>query len=59
MNERPRIIRTQVEVELDLGQWLENRDRYIAQSAASKNGGVAPLPTIEQIRAANAEQRAA
>jgi hypothetical protein len=52
MNDRPQIIRTQTEIELDLGQWLENRERYVAQSAASKCGGVAPLPSIEEVRAA-------
>ena len=49
MNDRPQMIRTQTEIELDLGQWLENRERYVAQSAASMCGAVAPLPTIGAI----------
>jgi hypothetical protein len=29
---------------------LENRDLYVAQSAATKDGKVAPLPMLEQRR---------
>lgn len=58
MNEKPQFLRSQLEIELELGMFFENRERYLLQSKRTGINAPAPLPSLEEARAVAAEAAA-